>query len=224
MNGTAFPLFLSLRVALAALAVIQPVGLILGYLQARHDYRGRWLVDVLIVLPIVLPPSVTGYYLILLLGRRGLVGGPLYELIGFSLIFTFWAAVIAAVVVSLPLFIKFAQAAFNGVDPELEAVARTLGAGPVTTFLRVSVPVAWRGLVAGAVLCFARALGEFGATLMFAGNIPGKTNTMTLEIWSAYQAGDDARAAALVLILTAVSVAVVLAFSRLERLQRKDRR
>ena len=224
MNGTAFPLLLSLRVAFAALAAIVPVGLALGYLQARYDYRGRALVDVLIVLPIVLPPSVTGYYLILILGRRGLIGGPLYDLLGVSIIFTFWAAVIAAVVVSLPLFVKFAQAAFNGVDPELESVARTLGAGPVATFLRVSVPVAWRGLVAGAVLCFARALGEFGATLMFAGNIPGKTNTMTLEIWSAYQAGEDSRALALVATLTAVSVAVVFAFSRLERLQRKDRR
>jgi len=212
-----FPLFLSVRVAFAALAVIVPIGLVLGYLQARRDYPGRALVDVLIVLPIVLPPSVTGYYLILLLGRNGVIGGPLHEILGISLIFTFWAAVIAAVVVALPLFIKFAQAAFHGVDPELEAVARTLGAGPVATFFRVTVPVAWRGLVAGAVLCFARALGEFGATLMFAGNIPGETNTMPLEIWSSYQAGDDARAVALVVTLTVVSVAVVLAFSRLER-------
>jgi len=219
-----FPLLLSLRVALSDLLVIVPIGLALGYLQARRDYPGRALVDVLIVLPIVLPPSVTGYYLILFLGRKGILGGPLYELSGISIIFTFWAAVIAAVVVSLPLFIKFAQAAFLGVDPDLEAVARTLGAGPTATFFRVTVPVAWRGLVAGAVLCFARALGEFGATLMFAGNIPGKTNTMTIEIWSAYQAGDDARAVALVITLTAASVAVVLAFSRLERLQRKDRR
>ena len=124
MNGTVFPLFLSLRVALSALVVIVPIGLVLGYLQARRDYRGRSLVDVLIVLPIVLPPSVTGYYLIIVLGRKGIVGGPLYELMGVSIIFTFWAAVIAAVVVSLPLFIKFAQAAFQGVDPDLEAVAR----------------------------------------------------------------------------------------------------
>lgn len=212
-----FPLLLSLRVAFAALAVIVPLGLVLGYLQARSEYPGRALVDVMIVLPIVLPPSVTGYYLILLLGRNGAIGGWLFEILGVSIIFTFWAAVIAAVVVALPLFIKFAQAAFNGVDPELEAVARTLGAGPLATFFRVTVPVALRGLVAGAVLCFARALGEFGATLMFAGNIPGKTNTMTLEIWSSYQAGDDARAVALVVTLTVVSVAVVLAFSRLER-------
>jgi molybdate transport system permease protein len=217
LNGIGFPLLLSLRVALAALAVIVPIGLALGYLQARREYRGRALVDVLIVLPIVLPPSVTGYYLIMLLGREGVLGGPLYRLFGVSIIFTFWAAVAAAVAVALPLFIKFAQAAFHGVDPELEAVARTLGAGPVGTFFRVSVPVAWRGLVAGMVLSFARALGEFGATLMFAGNIPGRTNTMTLEIWSAYQAGDDLRATALVVTLTAVSVAVVLAFSRLER-------
>jgi molybdate transport system permease protein len=217
VSGIGFPLLLSLRVAFAALAVIVPIGLALGYVQARRDYVGRALVDVLIVLPIVLPPSVTGYYLILLLGRKGVVGGPVYELLGVSIIFTFWAAVIAAVVVALPLFIKFAQAAFHGVDPELEAVARTLGAGPIATFFRVTVPVAWRGLVAGAVLCFARALGEFGATLMFAGNIPGRTNTMTLEIWSSYQAGDDTRAVALVVALTIVSIAVVLAFSRLER-------
>jgi molybdate transport system permease protein len=212
-----FPLLLSLRVAFAALAVIVPIGLALGYVQARRDYPGRALVDVLIVLPIVLPPSVTGYYLILLLGRKGVIGGPVYELLGVSIIFTFWAAVIAAVVVALPLFIKFAQAAFHGVDPELEAVARTLGAGPIATFFRVTVPVPWRGVLAGAFLCVARALGEFGATLMFAGNIPGRTNTMTLEIWSSYQAGDDARAVALVVALTIVSIAVVLAFSRLER-------
>ena len=137
-----FPLLLSLRVAFAALAAIVPIGLVLGYLQARRDYPGRALVDVLIVLPIVLPPSVTGYYLILLLGRNGVIGGPLYEILGVSIIFTFWAAVIAAVVVALPLFIKFAQAAFHGVDPELEAVARTLGAGPISAGW-------WRGFYVG---------------------------------------------------------------------------
>lgn len=216
-DGIGFSLLLSLRVALAALAFIVPVGLVVGYIQARREYHGRTLVDVLLVLPIVMPPSVIGYYLIILLGREGLIGGPVYRLFSVSIIFTFWAAVIAAVAVSLPLFVKFAQAAFQGVDPELEAVARTLGTGPLRTFFQVTVPVAWRGLVAGAVLCFARAMGEFGATLMFAGNIPGRTNTMTLEIWSAYQAGDDARATILVITLTLVSVAVVLVSSQLER-------
>lgn len=199
-----------------ALIVLCPIGLVIGYVQARIRYRSRSLVELLILLPIVMPPSVIGYYLILLLGREGLIGGLLYRSLGISIIFTFWAAVLAAVAVALPLFAKLAQAAFQGVDPELEAVARTLGSGPIRNFFRVTVPVAWRGLVAGAVLAFARALGEFGATLMFAGNIPGRTNTMTLEIWSAYQAGDDARATALVLTLTAASAAVVLISSKLE--------
>ena len=216
-TGLLFPLLLSLRVGLLAMLVVVPLGLLLGWVQARRDYRGRTLVDALLILPVVLPPTVVGYFLILLLGRRGLLGGALDRLFGVSLMFTFWAAVVASAVVTLPFFAKLVQNAFEGVDPELEAVARTLGAGPMRTFFFVSVPAAGRGLVVAGVVAFARALAEFGATLMFAGNVPGRTNTTPLEIWSAYQAGDDARAAALVMALTAFGIGLVVLASRLER-------
>ena len=216
-TGLLFPLLLSLRVGLLAMGVVVRLGLLVGWVQARRDYRGRTLVDALLILPIVLPPTVVGYLLVVVLGRNGLVGRWLDRLLGVSLMFTFWAAVIASAVVTMPFFAKLVQNAFEGVDPELEAVARTLGAGPMRTFFRVSVPAAARGLTVACVVAFARALAEFGATLMFAGNVPGRTNTTPLEIWSAYQAGDDGRAAALVAALTTLGVGLVLLASRLER-------
>jgi molybdate transport system permease protein len=215
--GVLFPLLLSLRVGLIAMAVVAPIGLLLGWVQARLAYRGRTLVDALLILPIVLPPTVVGYLLVVVLGRRGIVGGLLDRVFGVSLMFTVWAAVIAAAVVTLPFFAKLVQNAFEGVDPEIEAVARSLGAGPARTFLTVSIPAAARGLTVAFVVAFARALAEFGATLMFAGNVPGRTNTTPLEIFAAYQAGDDARAATLVAALTLFGVGMVLLASRLER-------
>lgn len=210
----AFPVYLSLRVAAVALAVTAPVGLSIAWVQARKRYLLRNLVDAAVLLPLVLPPSVVGFFLILLFGRRGLFGQWLEEL-GMRLVFSPSGAVLASCVVALPIIVKTAQPAIESVPVELEKVGRTLGLGPLELFFRVTLPSAWRGVAAALVLGFARALGEFGATLMFAGNIPGRTNTMPLETFAAYQAGDDQRAMIYVSILTALSVAVVLAAARL---------
>jgi molybdate transport system permease protein len=211
VSGAAlFPITLSLQVGALALLLVTPVGLWLAWVQARRPYRLRALVDALILLPLILPPSVVGFFLVVLLGRRGPLGGPLEALLGVRLIFSAAGAVLASSLVALPLLVKTAQPAFEAVPVELEAVGRTLGLSPPALFLRVTLPMAWRGVVAGLVLAFARAVGEFGATLMFAGNIPGRTNTMPLEIFAAYQAGDDGRALLYVGVLTVLSTLVAL--------------
>jgi len=210
MNVDLFPVALSLRVAAVAIVLVTPAGVALAWLQAKRRYRGRALVDALILLPLVLPPSVLGYFLIVLLGRQGLLGGALESVLGLRLVFSPAAAVIASCVVALPLLVKTAQPALEAVPREMEDVARSLGLSEPRVFARVTLPGAWRGIAAGVVMAFARAVGEFGATLMFAGNIPGRTNTMPLEIFAAYQAGDDGRALAYVLVLTALSCGVVL--------------
>ncbi len=192
-----------------------PLGLALAWLQARRRYPLRTLVDAVILLPLVLPPSVVGYVLVVSFGRRGILGALVESVFGVSLVFTSAAAVLASLVVALPLVVKTAQPALEAVPRELEDVGRTLGLGPWELFFRVSVPMAWRGIVAALALGFARAAGEFGATLMFAGDIPGRTNTMPIEIFAAYRAGEDARALGYVLILTGVSVLVVLLAARM---------
>lgn len=211
------PLWLSLRVAGVALLFVGPLGALVGYLQSRARYRLAPLVDAALLLPLVLPPSVTGYYLLVLLGRHGVLGAPLHDWLGVTLVFSFPGAVLAASVVAFPLMAKTAQAAFAGVDAELEEVAYTLGLSRVETFLRVTLPQAQSGLVAAASLAFARAIGEFGATLLFAGAIPGRTATASLEIFASLQSGDDARAGALTAALTGASLLVVLAASRFAR-------
>jgi molybdate transport system permease protein len=213
--GSTFPILLSLRVAALALALVGPLGIALALLQARRRYPLRRLVDALVLLPLVLPPSVVGFLLVVLFGRRGPVGRVLEAALGVRVVFTPAAAVLASAVVALPILVKTAQPALEAVPPELVAVGRSLGLGPLAVFFRVTLPCAWRGVLAALVLGFARALGEFGATLMFAGNIPGRTNTMPIEIFAAYQAGDDRRAALYVAVLTALSLVVVLAAARL---------
>ncbi len=213
--GSTFPILLSLRVAAMALAVVAPLGVALALIQARRRYALRRLVDALVLLPLVLPPSVVGFFLVLLFGRRGPLGRGLWAALGVRVVFSPAAAVLASAVVALPILVKTAQPAIEAVPAELEAVGRSLGLGPIAVFFRVTLPCAWRGVVAASVLGFARALGEFGATLMFAGNIPGRTNTMPLEIFAAYQGGDDRRAALYVAVLTALSLAVVLVAARL---------
>ncbi|HEX8560657.1 MAG TPA: molybdate ABC transporter permease subunit [Pyrinomonadaceae bacterium] len=208
---------LSLFVVACATAAVGAAGLAFAYLLARRDFRGKELLDALLTLPLVLPPTVTGYYLIVLLGRRGLLGGPLYEYTGWAVTFTPWAAVLAASVMALPLMVRTSRAAIESVNPSYEIASYTLGKGRAETFLRVTLPLARRGVLAGLVLSFARALGEFGATLMLAGNIQGRTQTMPLAIYEAVAAGDDRRAQALALILTAVSVAAVYLTNRLTR-------
>ena len=208
-------LSLSVRVACLATLLNAVAGIPLAYLLARRSFRGKGLVDLVVTLPLVLPPTVAGYYLIVLLGRRGVLGGPLYALTGWTIAFTWYAAVIAATVMALPLLVRTARAAIESVDRDLERAAHTLGRSEWRTALEVTLPLARNGILAGLVLAFARALGEFGATLMLAGNIPGRTATVPLAIYTATQTGEDAQALVLVAALTALSCVVILAANRL---------
>ncbi len=208
-------LALSVRVAVLATALNAVVGIPLAYALARRRFRGKAVLDLLVTLPLVLPPTVTGYYLIVLLGRRGWLGAPLYEATGWTVAFTWYAAVIAATVMALPLLVRTARAAIESVDRDLEKAAYTLGRSEWRTALEVTLPLARNGILAGLVLAFARALGEFGATLMLAGNIPGRTTTVPLAIYTAVQTGDSAAALALVGILTALSCVVLMMAGRL---------
>lgn len=204
-----FPLLLSLKVSVAATLIIAVVGTAVAYLLARYDFIGKDLLDAVITLPLVLPPSVTGYYLIVLLGKNGFIGARLYELTGLSVMFTWQAAVIAAVVVAMPIMIRIGRAAIESVDQNLEMVSYTLGKSSIHTIFHITLPLARKGLLAGVILSFARALGEFGATLMVAGNIPGSTNTMPLAIYGAMISGDTDTANLLALVLTTVSFAII---------------
>ena len=204
------PLWLTLKVAGLATLGTFVVGVILAFLVARSRFWGREGLDSLCTLPLVLPPTVLGYYLIVVIGRQGWLGRWLQETWGISLIFTWQGAALAAAVVSLPLIYKSARAAFEGVDPELENAARTLGASEAGVFLRVSLPLAWRGILAGAMMAFARAMGEFGATLMVAGNLPGKTQTLSIAVYNAFQAGNDQTATILVIIISIVCLTILL--------------
>ncbi|HEX6774827.1 MAG TPA: molybdate ABC transporter permease subunit, partial [Methylomirabilota bacterium] len=205
----------SIKVSIVATTLNAAIGIPLAYLLARRRFWGRGAVDVLVTLPLVLPPTVTGYYLIVLLGRRGVLGAPLYEVTGWSVAFTWYAAVIAATVMALPLLVRTARAAIESVDQNLERAAFTLGRPEWRTALEVTLPLARNGILAGLVLAFARALGEFGATIMLAGNIPGKTQTLPLSIYTAVQTGEAGQAMALVAVLTLLSCAVVVASARL---------
>jgi len=200
---------LSLLVVSLATVLIAMVGTACGFLLAKRQFRAKELCDAVLTLPMVLPPTVTGYYLIVLLGKRGLLGRYLYQLTGWTPAFTWQGAVVAAGVMSLPIMVKSARAALESVDARYEMVSFSLGKGEFETFFRVTLPLALRGLLAGIVLTFARALGEFGATLMLAGNIPGKTQTMPLAIFEAFQAGEDRQAQVLALILTFASIAAI---------------
>jgi molybdate transport system permease protein len=213
----AFPVLLTLRVSVEALLIAGPLGIAIAWLQARRRYPLRTVVDALILLPLVLPPSVVGYFLVMGFGQRGVLGGLLDRAFGVRLVFTPAAAVLASLLVALPLVVKTAQPALEAVPRELEDVGRTLGLPPLSLFFRVSLPMAWRGVVAALALGLARAAGEFGATLMFAGDIPGRTNTMPIEIFDAYRAGEDGRAVVYVAILTALSLVVVMLASRMSR-------
>lgn len=208
-------LILSLRVATVATLLNAALGIPLAYVLARRAFRARWLVDLLVTMPLVLPPTVTGYYLIVLLGRRGWLGEPLYQLTGWSVAFTWYAAVIAAAVMALPLLVRTARAAIESVDRDLERAAFTLGHSEFRTAIEVTLPLARNGILAGLVLAFARALGEFGATLMLAGNIPGSTTTVPLAIYTAVQTGETSEALVLVAALTLVSCVVIYLAGRL---------
>jgi len=210
-----FPLFLSLKVATLATAICLVLGLGLAWLLARRSFPGRDLVDALSTLPLVLPPSVLGYYLLVALGRNSLIGRTLESVLGLRLVFTWQGAVVAAAATAFPLMVQSARAAFENVDAGLEEVARTLGHTEWEVFRTITLPLAWRGILAGIVLVFARALGDFGTTLMVAGNIPGRTQTLSIAIYDAMQAGDGRRAALLVAVVSAVATFLLLAARRL---------
>ena len=211
MEGAWIPLALTLKVAGWATALNLVLGVAVGWLLARGRFRGRDVIDALLTLPMVMPPTVLGYYLLVLIGRRGPIGSWLLEHFGVHLIFTWQGAVIAAAIVAFPLIFKSARAAFESVDPQFEQAARVLGLGEAAVFFRVSLPLAWRGVLAGLLLAFARATGEFGATLMVAGSIPGKTQTLAVAVYEAVQAGQDDVANFLVLVTSVTCVAVLLA-------------
>jgi molybdate transport system permease protein len=212
---TVSAIWLSVRVAIVSTLLNVAIGVPLAYVLARRTFRGRGLVDLIVTLPLVLPPTVTGYYLIVLLGRRGVLGAPLYAATGLSVAFTWYAAVIAAAVMAMPLLVRTASAAIASVDRDLERAAYTLGRSEWQTALTVTLPLARNGILAGVVLAFARALGEFGATLMLAGNIPGKTATVPLAIYTAVQTGETGEVLFLAGVLTALSCAVLVAAGRL---------
>lgn len=203
--------WLSLKVAGCATAIDLIAGMAVGYALARGRFPGRDVLDSLLTLPMVLPPTVLGYYLLVLFGQRGWLGSWLHEQFGINLIFTWQGAVIAAAVVAFPLVFKPARAAFEVVDSQMEQAARVLGLSETAVFLRITLPLAWRGILAGALLAFARAIGEFGATLMVAGSIPGKTQTLSIAVYEALQAGQDNLALSLALITSAVCIVVLLA-------------
>jgi molybdate transport system permease protein len=204
-SSVLFSLRLSLQVAAVATFFIIIVGITVAYFLARRNFKGKEILDMLFTLPLVLPPTVTGYYLIILLGRNGFIGKLIYAWTGWSIMFTWYAAVLASFVVALPLMIKTTRAAIENVDKNLINASYTLGHSEFETILRVILPLAKKGIMAGAVLSFARALGEFGATLMLAGNIPGKTDTMPLAIYSLAGSSEWSQANGMVILLTLMS-------------------
>lgn len=205
MSSVWVPLLLSLKVAAWATLLATVLGVAVAYGLSLWSSRWCDLVDAVLTLPMVLPPTVTGYYLLVLLGRRGWLGPWLADM-GIELVFTWQGAVVAASVVAFPMVLKAARAAFLDVDHRLEQAASVLGVSPAAVFFRVSLPLASRGILAGVLLAFARALGEFGATLMVAGSIPGRTQTLSIAIYEAVQAGEDGYANVLVLVTSATCI------------------
>ncbi len=207
----------TLGVCALSTLLITPPGLALAWLLARKRWRGKTLVEALVTVPLVIPPVATGLILLKLLGRRGWIGGFLYEHWQWDIVFTWKAVVVAAAVMSFPLLVRAARVGIEGVDRSLEDVARLDGAGPLRVLFAITLPLAARGIAAGIVLAFARALGEFGATILIAGNIPGKTTTLSLKIYESVQLGEDATAWRLVIVCVILSFGAVFLSERLSR-------
>jgi molybdate transport system permease protein len=201
-----FPLSLTLWIASISSLLVLCSGIFIAYIFARRDFRGKELAELFVTLPLILPPTVIGYLLVILVGKNGFLGQLIFHALGTGILFTWQAGVIAAYTVSLPLMVRTAQAAIEAVDKELEYAAYILGRTELETALLITLPLAKKGILAGLVLSFARAIGEFGATLMLAGNIPGKTNTMSISIYSAFQAGNNELANTLVFVLVLISL------------------
>lgn len=212
---------LSLCVSLAAVSISLVPGVLLGWLLARVPFRGKAVVETLINLPLVLPPVVTGYLLLVAFGRRGWFGS-LLEPLGIHLIFDWKGAALAAAIMAFPLMVRAIRLAFATIDPRLELAARTLGAGPIDTFLHVTLPLAQHGVIAGAVLAFARSMGEFGATIMIAGNIPGETRTIPLYVYNQLETPGGFESATRIVVISILIAAVALVAG--EWLERRGRR
>jgi molybdate transport system permease protein len=213
-----FPLWLSLRVSVVATAITLVLGVPVAWAFGRRRFPGRDLLAALVITPLVLPPTVLGYYLLVLVGTRGPIGRVL-DAVGIELAFTWRGAVLAACVASIPLLIRAAQAGFEAVDPRLEAAARTLGRSEWSVFWSVTLPLAWRAVMAGAVLAFCRAFGDFGITLMVAGSIPGRTQTLPLAIYDHVQANQMPEANTLALLAAGLVVVLLLGLGRFVRLR-----
>ena len=213
MNHLLPPLLLSLRVALAASILVLLIGVPLAYVMARSTFRGRSLIEAILVVPLILPPTVVGYFILTAVGFRSPIGKALDRWFGYTLLFNWHGAVVASTVVALPLLYLPARAAFAGIERELEEVARMMGAGPISVFWHVSLPMARRGIASGLLLAFARALGEFGATVMVMGDLPNK-QTLPIAIYNDYVAGDLRAAAPAVAALTIVSLGVIVLYNR----------
>jgi len=209
------PLLLTLKVACWATLFATAFGVFVAYAIARVRFPGRDLLDAAMMLPMVMPPTVLGYYILVLVGRRGPIGAWLDSTFGITLIFTWQGAVIASTLVAFPLVYKAAATAFEGVDRQYEQAARVLGKSEWAVFLRVTLPLAWRGILGGSMLGFARALGEFGATLMVAGSIPGKTQTLSIAVYEAVQAGKEDVANFLVVVTSVVCITILVASGKL---------
>ncbi len=208
---------LSLQVAAAATFFIVLFGTCTAYFLARKDFKGKELLDILLTLPLLLPPTVTGYYLILLAGRNGFIGKYIYHWTGWNVMFTWYAAVLASFFVALPLMLKTTRAAIEAVDKNLINISYTLGHGEFKTFFKVILPLAKKGIIAGTILSFARAMGEFGATLMVAGNITGRTDTMPIAIYTSASSGDWSKANLMVIFFTLVSGIFLYIANKLSR-------
>ncbi|WP_298233957.1 molybdate ABC transporter permease subunit [uncultured Azohydromonas sp.] len=210
----AAPLALTLQVAIVATLLALLLGVALGWAFARTRLPGRGVLEAVCMLPLVLPPTVLGYGILLLMGRHGVLGGWLREHFNYTVIFNWHGAVLASALVALPLVLKAASTAFSQVDRNLEAAARTLRQSRWSVFARVTLPLAWPGILAGTLLAFARAMGEFGASLMVAGSIRGQTQTASMAIYDAVQSGQDQAALLLAFVISAVSVAILVASNR----------
>ena len=206
--------------ALSTLLIL-PFGLATAWLLARKDWPGKSICETLVALPLVMPPVATGLILLKLLGRRGPIGSFLHDTLGFDVVFTWRAVLIALGVMSFPLLVRSARVAFEEVSPRLEQIARTLGSGEWRVFLTITAPLAARGIAAGLLLAFARALGEFGATIMVAGNIPGQTSTLSLAIFQSVELGQDDHALALLAVSTGLAFVAVWVSEYLFRHRRR---
>ncbi|MGI6120601.1 MAG: molybdate ABC transporter permease subunit [Desulfosporosinus sp.] len=218
------PIILSLKVAFAAVIIVTGIAIPIASFMARREFPGKDIVESVLTLPLVLPPSVVGFMLLVVFGKNGPIGKLLEQWFHTRVIFSIAGAIIAATVVAFPLMYQSVKAAVEGVDQDLEKAARTLGAGEIRVFFTITLPLAWNGVVAGLVLAFARSLGEFGATLMVAGNIPGKTQTMPIAIYMANEAGDTRQASILVIIMTLFSFMVIYGLNHWKKGLRRESR